>query len=272
MAHTSVLDEHLLWFEHLPEPLEGLRLAHLSDLHVRRPTRFHERLIDDLGAARLDLVLLSGDTMHEPGHEPAAAEVLTRLTARAKPRLGLFGAMGNHDGPALRPLVEHLDITWLYDQRQRVGDLPLEIIGLEYDRQDRRGDLLKALLDGRPPRADERIGPAETPFRILLAHTPDWLHGAAAAGIDLLLAGHTHGGQVRLPGGRLIVNRLDWPLAWSSGILQLHRTRAVVTRGAGDSGPIENLRLFCPRQVPVLELHRGTPPDPTSHVRVLHRW
>src|SRR5690606_18514581 len=87
----------------LPQELDGLRVAHLSDLHVsvQRPHRRRlDRLANQLTALRLDLVFLTGDYMHEPGDEAEAHAALRALTERLRPSIGVFGVFGNHDSDA----------------------------------------------------------------------------------------------------------------------------------------------------------------------------
>ena len=78
----------------------GLRVLHLTDLHVRGPRPRHGRLLDELAACDADLVLLTGDYMTKAGDERAALPVLRRVVEALRPRLGLYGVFGNHDTPA----------------------------------------------------------------------------------------------------------------------------------------------------------------------------
>ena len=263
-AESAFLDQRLLWWPDLPPALEGLRLVQLTDLHVRAHRRRHDRLIDALADCEFDLLLLTGDLMHLPGHENEAIDLLIRLLRRVRPRLGVIGAPGNHDTPEFNRMADRLPMRWLHDQACVVDELPLTILGLHYHKWGPRGDLLSATLDEPDDEARR--------FRILLAHTPMWMISAADAGIDLMLAGHTHGGQVRPLGRRPLVNRLSWPLHLSTGIFKHRRTTIVISRGLGESW-CEGLRFGCPPHAPMIELCRGEcpagqPDQPTP----IERW
>ena len=264
----------------LPERLDGLRIAHLTDLHARRPRQRLERLALSLAARRLDLVFLTGDYMSKPGDEPAAAEALRRLVSPLKPVLGTFGVFGNHDTLALVDAVQDLPITWLRDQAARVTHEghPIDLLGLDMlfaQEPDPVALLLhqgEALTDGHGEGGGEG-GEADghAHVRLLLSHDARYVVTAADMGVDLLFAGHTHGGQVRLPGGRPIVNSSQLPLSLTSGILRHRDTLAVVSRGVGESGL--PLRLFCPPHVPIYTLRRRSLPGRRSDgVDLIRAW
>ena len=105
----------------------------------------------------------------------------------------------------------------------------------------------------------------------MLSHFPHYLPVAADLGIDILISGHTHGGQCRLPGGLALVNSSDLPLRLTSGILRHRNTVAVVSRGLREARL--PLRLFCPPHLPIYTLRRGTPPGRyTNLVQIIERW
>lgn len=244
-----LVERYELFYPDLAVALEGLVILQVSDLHVREHRQRHDGIVQAVAEPGYDLLLFTGDYMNEPGHEAATVEVMKRICRVARPRLGSFGEMGNHDSKLLKQRLAELPIHWLHDQAWASDGLPLSILGLEYDRDKRRGDLVAAMLD-EPMSSGGR-------FRILMAHAPDWLPAAADAGIDLVFSGHTHGGQVRLPGKRALVTRCDWPKAMSSGVLALGGSRAVISRGLGEAGPIEGLRFLCAPQLPRITLRKG---------------
>ena len=247
-----MLESVTLSFPHLPACLDGLRLAHLTDFHIRRGHDARDRadrIAGRLASMRLDLALFTGDYMDRSGDEATAAELLSRLLGRLRPRLGCYGVFGNHDNPDLRRRLGELDIHWLDNTVARPGRLPLALCGLDGD-ITRRPDPVE--LAGHLGRDD---GAA---FRILLSHFPTALGTASDLGIHLLLAGHTHGGQLRLLWRRALYNSTDLPLHLSAGVLRHRDTLAVVSRGLGETAL--PLRLFCPRQLPIVQLKRGPLP------------
>ncbi len=251
----------------LPKALEGLTICHLSDLHVRRPRRRFDRLIETLETEEpADLLVFTGDLVADVGYEAATHEVVQRLLRAARPRIGSFCVFGNHDTAALRQRMEHLPIHCLSDSAWRDPQRPLNVLGVDCSPHVMFGDLLAAL---NAEHAADNAGR----LRILLTHRPDWLIPASDAGIDLVLSGHTHGGQCRLPGLRPIyVGDGPWPCRWYSGLFRRGRTQLVVSRGVGDQA-MDGLRVFCPPQALRIQLRcDDNPPPPSNGVQVIRKW
>jgi len=105
----------------------------------------------------------------------------------------------------------------------------------------------------------------------MLSHHPDALPTAADLGVDLMLAGHTHGGQCRLPTGRALANASRFPLAMTSGLLRHRDTLALVSRGLGETHL--PMRVCCPRHVPLYTLRRRTTPGrSTPEITSVWQW
>lgn len=258
----------------LPRPLEGLRIAHLSDMHITRPRRRFEKLAEQLTRMRLDLVFFTGDYMTRSGDEPFAFDVLADLSQKLRPSIGLFGVFGNHDTAKLREMCRKLPIHWLDNAVFRLPDKPMELFGVQMLKA-RDPDVVSLALDwvdrcGRPIRAG-----SDKPLRLMLSHVADTIVTAADMGIDVVFAGHTHGGQCRLPGGRVLVNSSDLPLNLTTGLLRCKQTLAVVSRGLGEVGL--PLRVCCPPHVPVYTLRRQTlggepAKEPASRLHRIWPW
>ncbi|MEX0776242.1 MAG: metallophosphoesterase [Phycisphaeraceae bacterium] len=273
----------------LPPAVEGLRIAHLSDLHIgmRRPR--HRRIMRELDSLDADLVLLTGDYMNKPGDEQSALGVMRQITACLHPRLGVFGCFGNHDSPSLRRRFSDLPVHWLNNAAHQFDDLPILLMGLESDGfrdpdsialladLDRQGlshghdtweqeakSEVRSPKSAANPKSEIRNRKSEIsprPLQLMLSHYPMYLPTVADMGVDLMFSGHTHGGQWRVPFAGPFYNSSDLPMTLSSGILRHRRTLCVVSRGLGETWlPI---RLFCPPQLPVYTLHRG--PLPGQH-------
>ena len=182
----------------LPPALAGLTLTHLSDTHAGKFTQEEtlRRLADAINHLGSDLVLLTGDLIdHSLEHLPAALDMLAAL----QPRLGVFAVEGNHDlfddAREFRAALPARGIPLLLDQSAlvRAKGHPLEIMGVSWAARD--ADLaarVDYLLARRDPDA----------FPLLLAHHPHAFDPAAARGVPLTLAGHTHGGQLMVKIGR----------------------------------------------------------------------
>ena len=192
---------------------------------------------------------------------------MRQIVDACPPRIGAFGVYGNHDtADLLRRLVD-LPVRWLNNEAWHSEDLPLTVLGVECEGYTFHGDLLGTLLhEGPVDRASRR-------FRLLLAHAPGWLSPASEVGIDLVLSGHTHGGQVRLPRGRILYNGMDsWPKRLTAGVMQRRRTFSVISRGLGEAY-LERLRLWCPPHVLLITLRRATGPIESTDLPVARqRW
>jgi uncharacterized protein len=239
--------------------LEGLKILHLSDLHVRRwppagrrPARGRwPGILDALDGLNVDLAVITGDLMDEPGEEHAAVAAIEALAEVCRPRLGFFGVLGNHDTPALGRMLRARSGPPLFPACA-VTDLdafgvPLRIVTLDFPE-----DTLGAVLA-----IGERAGPP--PFTLALAHMPTAVFPLADAGVPLVLAGHTHAGQVRLSPRLAPHTSSDIPVNLAAGVLRLGSTLCAVSRGIGD-GVFEGLRLNCPPQIPLYTLRRGPLP------------
>jgi len=222
----------------LSDALSGLRIGFLTDLH-RSQTVAHEfveraaRLVLD---ERPDLIVLGGDyvTWGDRQYVQPAAEALASLTAP----LGVVGILGNHDDDKDMPAaLTAQGFTILRDARTRIvarGE-PLDLVGVRYWTR-RVGDIAR-LLRGTSPNT------------ILLAHTPSRLIEAASLSVPLVLSGHTHGGQIVLPGiGPVAARR--FPVIAGAG--RKENTAIFVSRGVGTV--YVPLRLNCDPEVAILTL------------------
>lgn len=242
----------------LPPALDGLRVAHMTDLHLGRynSAAYLESVVRRCNDLAPDLVLLTGDFVHgSPRFIPRVAAIVARLA----PRLGTLAVLGNHDHwegaaacrRALRRAGAHLVDNarrWVgrdgLSHRARPGCLCVAGVGdLWEDRTD-----LDAALFGVDPR---------TP-RLLLSHNPDFAETATARRsphrVDLMLSGHTHGGQVRLPGGRSLISPSRHGTKYDQGFVDGPRFRVFVSTGVGTT--ILPVRLLVRPEIVLFRLAR----------------
>ena len=212
--------------EGLPRDLNGLRVAHLSDLHAGPwvSTSFLMRAVTAANAERPDIALLTGDYVDlDGGFAEACASVLGQLRAP----LGTYAVLGNHDheiGAAQITAALQADgITVLCNRAVPLGQGPehLWVAGLD-DTVSHRGELREALA---------AVAPGE-PI-VLLSHSPDLIYRAADHGISLVLAGHTHGGQFCLPGLDFMYSPSRFGPRLVGGPIRAGRARLYVSRGLG---------------------------------------
>jgi predicted MPP superfamily phosphohydrolase len=210
----------------LPAAWDGLSVVHLTDLHFAPCYRraFFEAIADEAAAWDADLVALTGDLVD---HD-AAIDWIEPVLARVHGRLGTFAILGNHD-------LEHQPER----VRQVAGRAGFTDLEGRWSRLEVAGSVLAIGGTSFPwgPRLDLREMPGAD-FRLLLSHTPDQFARAARGGIDLVLAGHNHGGQVRLP----LIGPVFMPSVYSRrydrGFFQSRRTLMYVGQGIGGQHPI----------------------------------
>jgi uncharacterized protein len=229
----------------LPAEMAGKVIIALSDLHVG--SVIGEEWLSDrvaqVQAQKPDLVVLLGDMFE--GHGPPAEELLNMLHGLSAP-LGVWAVLGNHESyghiDKRKSLIEVDGFKVLVDSWIEVSP-GLIIAGVD-DLTVRKwsgnsGDFITKTLEGRPPGAT-----------ILLSHSPLDIEKAAQAGVDLMLCGHTHSGQV-WPFGYLIKHRYPF----FEGLYKVGKMTLIVCRGTGTWGP--RMRLWRPGEILRVTLHRA---------------
>lgn len=245
-----VVDRVCLAIHDLAPQLDGLTLVQLSDLHCgpsrRWPTHLR-RAVRIANELRPDLIVLTGDFADDTSIVPQCAAILSELRA---PR-GVVAVFGNHDyyGSPRRPHVllealRHAGIVVLRNEVYEVATrAPLQIVGLD-DAYSGHDKLTLAL---------ERL-PRHRGVCIMLSHYPDVVERLAPGTVDLMLSGHAHGGQIRLPLLTHLVRRYHVHTSYSHGMYDVDGVRLYVNRGLGSSFP--QVRLFSPPEVTHFTLTR----------------
>ncbi len=230
----------------LPRAFHGLRIVHLSDLHFGPlvPRLVMEYVVWQTNRLRRDLVVLTGDYVHTRNTTREIDGVWPMLSRLQAP-LGVYAVLGNHDHWA------DLDRSLYWLERSGQG-LRHRAVALE--RQGQRlwlggaGDLWEDDLG-----IDQAFSVApDQECKILLSHNPDSADEPYQARVDLILSGHTHGGQVKLP----FLGALKLPVSnrgYVDGLLQARRSQLFISRGIGWA--IVPVRFNCPPEIAVLELY-----------------
>ena len=236
--HAIALTETDVPVAGLPPGLSGLRIGLLTDVHRSRWVSDDDvrEAVRVLMRAAPDLIVLGGDyvTWRDPRYIGPAADALQHLDAPH----GVYAILGNHDDERDVPAaLEQRGFEVLADARTRltIRGEDLELAGLRF--WTRRAQAVAAVVKG-----------ATAPV-ILLAHDPRRLTEAAGLGIPLVLSGHTHGGQVVLPGIGAIAAK-KFPIVAGTG--KKDRTTLFVSRGMGTV--YVPIRLNCPPEVAIVTL------------------
>jgi uncharacterized protein len=212
----------------LPRAFDGFRILHLSDLHLDGMPELTGLILEALGDRRFDLCVLTGDYRTEL-HGPFAAVMrsLRTLVAGIRADHGILGILGNHDDCHMVAPLEAMGIRMLINEQIALerGDARVVVIGTDDVHYYYTDQALHALEAA-----------AEAPCSIALVHSPEMYDAAAASGVDLYLCGHTHAGQIALPGGIPIITHLHRGRRYARGVWTVGAMRGVTHGGTGTSG------------------------------------
>jgi predicted MPP superfamily phosphohydrolase len=199
-AEDILLKKMPLFFPNLPKAFDGFTILHLSDLHLDGMKNLEDRILNILGDQTVDLCVLTGDYRTElHGLHKHIIEKLKYLIERIHSKHGFVGILGNHDSCHMVNPMERIGINMLINSSHFIyqGDDRIQIIGTD--------DIHYYFSD----QALHALEHAEDDFSIALIHSIELYDLAARMGVDLYLCGHTHAGQVCLPGGRPILTHVD---------------------------------------------------------------
>ncbi|HEX7035662.1 MAG TPA: metallophosphoesterase [Pseudomonadales bacterium] len=243
-ARTLEVVRHRAVLPNLPPAFEGFRILHLSDLHIDVSEETCHAIIDAARSIDYDLCVLTGDYRFRTSGdiEPALANMRRLRTSLAGE---IYGVLGNHDSVLMLPELEDMGIRMLMNESvvlERGGDR-LHLAGIDDAHFFGVENFEKALADV----------PADVPI-VLLSHTPEVFRQAAHSGVSLLLCGHTHGGQICLPGGIPLLLDAAIPRHLGRGPWRHRDMLGYTSPGAGTS--IAEVRLNCPAEITLHTLHR----------------
>jgi hypothetical protein len=216
----------------LPPALEGLRVLHLSDIHLSAflSERQFARVIDVSNGLGANLAVITGDLISGTG-DPLDACI--RQLARLRADAGIFGCMGNHERYAgceayVRSAAARAGIRFLRGEALslRFGDATLRLAGVDYQPKAQPASYLRG--------AEKLLAPGAV--NVLLSHSPDVFPVAARQGYQLMLSGHTHGGQVTVEILEQTLNPARFFTPYVHGLYRLGQSAAYVTRGIGTIG------------------------------------
>ena len=244
-AEDVQIRRHKIIMPDLPAAFDGFTILQISDLHVDINQGAMRRLIELLPALSYDLCVLTGDYRGRTfGPYEATIEGMARMRAHiAGP---VYGVLGNHDTIRMVPGLEELGIRMLLNETEPLvrGAQRLHLAGIDDAHYYRVDNIEKAAL---------QIPDGE--FSILLSHTPEIYRQAAYADFDLLLSGHTHGGQICLPGAIPITLDANLPRRMGSGSWRYRGMVGYTSVGVGSC--IVAVRINCPPEITLHHLRRG---------------
>ena len=242
-AHDIRVVENRIALPGLPASMNGLRILQLSDLHLDMNDEIVHAIVDRVRSVTCDLCVLTGDYRFRTfGAIEPVIDAMQRL--RASLAGPVYAVLGNHDSVTMLPEMEDMDIRLLMNESLVIerGGESLHLAGIDdahYFGVHNIEKALSAVPQGAPT--------------VLLSHTPEVYRLAAHAGVALLLCGHTHGGQICLPGGHPVMLDARIPRHLGRGPWQHHAMLGYTSPGAGSS--VVGVRLNCPPEITIHELH-----------------
>lgn len=230
------LTRHTIVLPNLQPTFRGMTIALISDVHHGPfvPLSYVRDIVQIANSLKPDIVLLTGDYVsHHPRYIEPGIAVLGQLQAQ----IGRFAVLGNHDHWESAPIT-----------RQALTEVGIELIDNAGMWLDRRGDRLRVCgvgdlwTDRQNPQA--ALGDATTlDAVIMLSHNPDYAEVLRDRRVGLMLSGHTHGGQVVIPGFGAPIVPSRYGQKYLRGLVQGPRCQVFVTRGVGTAGP--PVRFLC---------------------------
>ncbi len=227
----------------IPPELEGLRILQMSDLHIDLLPELQPIIIEQLKSLEYDLCLITGDYRNSTREDYKPSIDLMRPIFEMI-QSPFWGILGNHDFIEMAPLLEEAGLPLLINESVQFNwqGGRLFIGGIDDPHYYRTHDIPKVV-------AENEGGD----FSLLMAHSPE-VYAEAAPHFDLMLSGHTHGGQICLPGGIAIVRNGRCPNSMLKGPWGFENLRGYTSPGTGSCGVAA--RFFCPPEITVHTLSR----------------
>jgi hypothetical protein len=244
-ATAIELNKELLEFHDLPQAFYGFKILHISDLHIDTIKGFEELIIKKINNTKFDLCVMTGDFRRDvSGSIKQVVPAIEKLMAHINATHGTLAVLGNHDTFKMVESLEPFNIRFLVNETvfiEKNGE-KLYISGTD-DPYHYYTDMALLSLEKDFPG-----------FKICLSHTSELVDIAAKNYYKLYLCGHTHGGQICLPGGISIIHHQKGNRDRVRGLWTLNGMTGYTSRGVGVSGT--PLRFNCPPEITLFELQR----------------
>lgn len=241
------IDFQTVSFNNLPEKFNGLKILHLSDIHVEGIPDKGESLVNIIRDQEYDLCLITGDYRFlSYGKSLSTIQKVKKITDSIRCKYGIIGILGNHDSIDMVPHLEDIGIRMLINESYKISQDSdsIWIAGVDNPSFHTCVSMTKTLR-----------GIADGEFKILLAHSPGLVREAMRRDVDYYLCGHTHGGQLCLPGGKPVITKAKCERQYALGAWKYKDMKGYTSKGVGASGlPV---RVNCPPEITIHTLMRN---------------
>ncbi len=214
-------------FNKLPSAFDHFCILHLSDLHIDGNHHMLKPLIDEIAKLKYDICVITGDFRFSThGKISGVIDPLKKLLEAIDAPMGVYATLGNHDSQTMVPVFEEMGINMLVNESVRIKKDNDEIVLTGID------DVHYYYTDN----AIEAMEQSSNGFKIALVHSPELFDVAADNNYSLYLCGHTHAGQICLPGGKPIFKHLYTGKDFTKGIWKHNELTGYTSAGCGTSG------------------------------------
>jgi predicted MPP superfamily phosphohydrolase len=214
-------------FSKLPDTFDKYRVIHLSDLHLDGDYRIEELICERIRNLEYDLCVLTGDYRQKThGTFRQMLEPMEKIAKTTKAKDGILAVLGNHDSYLMVDSLEDMGIKVLSNETMTIhrGNEKIAVTGIDDPNYYYTDQAMRALEEPRDG------------FKIVLVHTPELFDVAADNGYGLYLCGHTHGGQICLPGGIPLITHLNCARKYYRGLWRHADMKGYTSQGTGTVG------------------------------------
>lgn len=246
-AKTPMVNHVDLVFDSLPPEFDGYSILHMTDLHLDFIPEIAQKICEQIQSVKADLCVMTGDYANLTSSYQNILNPLEKIVSAVQHRDGLLATFGNHDTHKMVAPFEQMGIILLINETCEIkrGSSRILITGLDDPHYYYTQEAKKALADSDPG------------FKIALVHTPALYDSARDNGYDLYLSGHTHGGQICLPGGIPLILHLDRGRKYYRGKWNYRGMTGYTGQGVGAVGI--PLRYNTQSEITLFTLHVETP-------------
>ncbi|MHC5060850.1 MAG: metallophosphoesterase [Planctomycetota bacterium] len=238
------VEEVAIALKSLPAGFNGTRVLFITDLHIDGMDSLAEKIIGITEGIDYDFCILGGDYSFTRAHQGSLAySRMSRVATKLQAKSRVFAILGNHDRYSVAQLLEQCGAEVLVNDNvclEKNGD-KMYLAGLDDCHYYGADDIESA-----------DAGIENGTFKMMVCHSPAGYEQSARAGYSLYLAGHTHGGQICLPGGIVVVRGATVPGRFLKGKWRYNGMCGYTSRGAGASGVA--VRYFCPPEITLITL------------------